>query len=124
MSDTPNRSVATTIDEYLSEFDPDTRVLLERVRALIREVAPEATETMSYAIPTFDLLGTHLVHFAGFKNHIGFYPTGSGIEAFASELDGYKHSRGSVQFPKSEPLPEDLIRRMVEFRVEQVGHKR
>ena len=107
----------TTIDEYLSGFEPETRRALERMRALIRSVAPDATETISYAIPTFDLGRHHLVHFAGFAKHIGFYPGSSGIEAFKEELKAYKSAKGSVQFPLDQPLPEDLVRRMVEFRV-------
>jgi uncharacterized protein YdhG (YjbR/CyaY superfamily) len=117
------RSKAGTIDEYIAEFPPETQKLLQQVRELIRSVAPDATETISYAIPTFDLKGKHLVHFAGFAHHIGFYPTGSGAEAFKDELSAYKTGRGSVQFPLDRPLPLDLIRRIVEFRVEQVTGK-
>jgi uncharacterized protein YdhG (YjbR/CyaY superfamily) len=84
-------------------------------------MAPEATETISYAIPTFDLNGKHVVHFAGFAHHVGFYPSPSGIEAFASELEGYKRGRGSIQFPLDEPLPVDLIRRMVALRLKETA---
>lgn len=118
-----NRSAATSIDEYIAEFPPETRRKLEEIRALIRETAPEATETMSYAIPTFDLNGKHLVHFAGYARHIGFYPTASGIAAFESELKEYKRSTGAVQFPLDRPLPRNLIRRIVEFRVADSGRK-
>lgn len=111
-----NRSAARTMDEYIAEFPPETRRVLEEMRALIRAEAPGATETISYAIPTFDLNG-HLVHFAAFERHIGFYPTSSGIEAFEEELKPYKHARGSVQFPLDRPLPRELIRRIVRFRV-------
>ncbi len=114
-----DRSTARTIDEYIAEFPPGTQTVLREVRALIRSVAPEATETISYAIPTFDLNGRHLVHFAGFAHHLGFYPTASGIAAFEDELASYKKGRGSVQFPLDRPMPTDLIRRMVEFRVEE-----
>lgn len=114
------RSNATTIDEYIAEFPPDVQAVLEQMRALIREEAPGAVETISYAIPTFDLKGRHLVHFAAFAHHVGFYPTGSGGAAFESEFAPYKHAKGSVQFPLGEPLPADLIRRVVRFRVEQV----
>jgi uncharacterized protein YdhG (YjbR/CyaY superfamily) len=113
-----NRSTANSIDEYIAEFSPETQKVLKELRALIKTSAPDATETISYAIPTFDLNG-HLVHFAGFKNHIGFYPTGSGIEAFKEELKPYKCGKGSVQFPLGRPMPTDLIRRIVEFRVEE-----
>jgi uncharacterized protein YdhG (YjbR/CyaY superfamily) len=110
-------TTATTIDQYIAAFPPQTQQLLQQLRALIRELAPGATETISYAIPTFDLNGRHLVHFAGFAKHIGFYPIPTGIEAFKKELAPYKQGRGSVQFPLDEPMPMDLIRRIVEFRV-------
>lgn len=114
------RSTATTIDEYLAGFPPETRDRLAQIRAIARSVAPDAVETISYAIPTFDLDGKHLVHFAGFAKHVGFYPIPSGMEAFKEELASYKQGRGSVQFPLSEPLPTDLIRRIIEFRVGEV----
>jgi uncharacterized protein YdhG (YjbR/CyaY superfamily) len=115
------RPAASAIDEYIAEFPPETRAMLEEMRALIRASAPDATETISYAIPTFDLNG-HLVHFAGFKHHVGFYPTGRGVEAFKDELAPYRSGKGSVQFPIGKPLPADLIWRIVEFRVEQNTH--
>ncbi len=89
------------------------------MRELIRASAPDATETISYSMPTFDLNGRHLVHFAGYARHIGFYPIPTGIEAFKDDFKPYKQGRGSVQFPLSHPLPADLIRRVVEFRVEE-----
>ena len=113
-----NRSAATSIDEYIAEFPPQTQNALREMRALIKSAAPDASETISYAIPTFDLNG-HLVHFAGFKRHIGFYPTGRGVEEFADELGPYKSGKGSVQFPLGQPLPAELIRRIVERRVEE-----
>jgi uncharacterized protein YdhG (YjbR/CyaY superfamily) len=109
-----------SIDDYLAGFPPAVRERLGEIRTIVREVAPQATERISYAIPTFDVNGKHLVHFAGFNNHIGFYPTPSAIEAFSQELTGYKSAKGSVQFPLSKPLPRDLIRRMVEFRVNEM----
>jgi uncharacterized protein YdhG (YjbR/CyaY superfamily) len=119
------RSKATSIDEYLAEFPPETQKVLGEMRELISAHAPGATETIAYAIPTFDLNGKHLVHFAGFAKHVGFYPTPSGIEAFSEELSRYKTAKGSVQFPLEEPLPSDLIRRIVEFRVaEMTSNKR
>jgi uncharacterized protein YdhG (YjbR/CyaY superfamily) len=114
-----SRSSARTIDEYIADFPPETQSTLEEIRALIRAAAPEATETISYAIPTFDLHGRHLVHFAGYAKHIGFYPTGSGIAAFAEELEPFKSGKGSVQFPLGRPLPAELITRIVAFRVEE-----
>lgn len=118
-----NRSAASSIDEYIAEFPPETRKALEEVRALIRASAPGATETISYAIPTFDLNGRHLVHFAGYGHHIGFYPGASGIEAFREEIKPYKSAKGSVQFPLDQPMPADLVRRMVEFRVQEDAGK-
>ncbi len=112
-----NDSTASPIDDYIAGFPPETQKVLEEVRALIKSVAPDATETISYAIPTFDLNGHHLVHFAGFANHVGFYPTPSGVEAFKDELKPYKSAKGSVQFPLGQPMPMDLIRRMVELRL-------
>lgn len=114
-----NRSAAETIDEYIAEFPSETRELLQEMRALIREVAPEATETISYAIPTFDLNGKHLVHFAGYAHHVGLYPTPSGMTTFKDELAPYASGKGSARFPLDEPLPVDLIRRIVEFRVRE-----
>lgn len=112
-----DRSIASSIDEYIAGFPPATQAVLTEMRTLIKSVAPGATETISYAMPTFDLHGKHLVHFAAFQNHIGFYPTPSAGEAFKEELMSYKTGKGSVQFPLGQPLPADLIRRMVEYRV-------
>jgi uncharacterized protein YdhG (YjbR/CyaY superfamily) len=122
MDEMADRSTAGSIDEYIAAFPPETQKVLEELRALIRAAAPDATETISYAIPTFDLHG-HLVHFAGYERHIGFYPTGSGVEAFKEELKPYKSGKGSVQFPLGRPLPTGLIRRIVEFRVEENAGK-
>jgi uncharacterized protein YdhG (YjbR/CyaY superfamily) len=114
------RATATTIDEYMAGFPPETQALLEEVRALCAEEAPGATETISYAIPTFDLNGRHVCHFAAFKSHLSFFPTGEGAQAFAEELKAYKGGKGTVQFPFGQPLPTDLIRRMVRYRVERI----
>ena len=111
-----NRSSASSIDEYIAGFPRETQKVLEELRALIKAAAPDATETISYAIPTFDLNG-HLVHFAGYEKHVGFYPTRTGVEAFREELKPYKSGKGSVQFRLGRPLPADLIRRIVESRV-------
>lgn len=116
----PSRSTAGSIDDYIAEFPEDTQKVLQEIRALIRASAPDATETISYAIPTYDLNGAHLVHFAGYKQHIGFYPTGRGADAFAEELKAYKGGKGSVQFPLGKPLPADLISRIVKHRVAEV----
>ena len=114
-----NRSTAVSIDGYIAGFPPETQAALEELRALIKASAPDATETISYAMPTFDLNGHHLVHFAGYAKHVGFYPAPSGMEAFEEELKPYKQGKGSVQFPLGQPLPAGLIRRIVEFRVEE-----
>ena len=117
------RSKSVSIDEYIMEFPPETQAVLEEMRALIRATAPGATELMSYAIPTFDLNGKHLVHFAGYAKHVGFYPGASGVAAFREDLKVFKSSKGSVQFPLGSPLPADLIRRIVAFRVEENSGK-
>jgi uncharacterized protein YdhG (YjbR/CyaY superfamily) len=114
-----NRSTAGSIDEYIEGFPPETQKVLKELRALIKAAAPGATEKISYAMPTYDLNGRHLVHFAGYAKHVGFYPVPSGIEAFQEELKPYKSGKGSAQFPLGQPLPTDLIRRIVEFRVEE-----
>jgi len=106
----------TSIDEYIASFPADVQERLRQMRAAIREAAPEAQEKISYQMPTFFLHG-NLVHFAAFKNHIGFYPAPRGIEAFKDELAAYEGAKGSVQFPLDQPLPLDLVRRIVLFRV-------
>ncbi|MBZ5202865.1 DUF1801 domain-containing protein [Planomicrobium chinense] len=107
-----------TIDEYISQFPMDIQEKLQQLRALIKEEAPQATEKISYQMPTFYLHG-NLVHFAAFKNHIGFYPAPSGISAFAEQLSRYKSAKGSVQFPQDEPLPLELVREIVRYRVQE-----
>ena len=112
------KTLPKNIDEYISGFPQEIRLLLEEIRLAIRNAAPEATEAMSYQMPTFRLKG-NLIHFAAFKNHIGLYPAPTGIEAFRKELSVYKGGKGSVQFPITDPLPLDLITRIVRFRVEE-----
>lgn len=112
-----------TIDSYISDFPVEVQSILRKVRQVIKETAPDAVETFSYGIPTFDLAGKHLVHFAGYKHHIGFYPTSSGIAAFQQELSPYKSSKGAVQFPFDQPVLYDLIRKIVQFRVDEVRSK-
>jgi uncharacterized protein YdhG (YjbR/CyaY superfamily) len=106
----------STIDEYIATFPKDVQAILEEVRATIKTCVPEAEEKISYQMPTFALNG-NLVHFAAFKNHIGFYPTPSGIQAFKDELSIYANAKGSVQFPIGKPMPLELIRKIVKFRV-------
>lgn len=112
-----NKTTLTTIDEYISQFPNDIQKILESIRAVIKESAPDAVEKISYQMPTFALHG-NLVHFAAHKNHIGFYPAPSGIDAFKDELSQYKGAKGSVQFPLNKPIPYDLIERIVKFRVD------
>ncbi|MGD0794266.1 MAG: DUF1801 domain-containing protein [Dehalococcoidales bacterium] len=107
-----------TIDEYINTFPGDVQRILEKMRHTIRTAAPEAIEAISYQMPTYKLNG-NLVHFAAFKNHIGFYPTPSGIEAFKNELSPYKGSKGAVQFPIEKPIPYDLVKKIVLFRVKE-----
>jgi uncharacterized protein YdhG (YjbR/CyaY superfamily) len=116
MSET--RPKFNNIDEYVRSFPKATQVLLEQMRETIRKSAPEAEETINYGIPTFTLKG-NLVHFAAFRNHIGFYPTPSGIGTFKEELSAYENAKGSVKFPIEKPLPFDLITRIVQFRVKE-----
>ena len=113
-----DQSPPKTIDEYIADFPPDVQDILQKIRATIRKAAPEAQEKISYQMPTFTLYG-NLVHFAAFKNHIGFYPIPSGIEAFKEDLSPYKQGKGSVQFPLDQPIPYDLIARITAFRVRE-----
>lgn len=110
-------------DEYIANCPEDVRKILKELREVIKEAAPEAQEKISYQMPCFTLNG-NLVYFAACKNHIGFYPTPSGIEAFKDELSVYKSSKGAVQFPLDKPMPYDLVRRIVKFRVEENRHKK
>ena len=112
-----------TIDEYIAEFPKSTQEILQKIRKIIQELAPEAKETISYQMPTFKLK-KNLVHFAAFKKHIGLYPTPSGTEAFTQELSPYVHGKGSIQFPLNKSIPYDLIEKIVKFRViEEMGKK-
>ncbi len=105
-----------SIDDYIKSFPPGIQKLLQQVRNSIQKAAPDAEETIKYAMPTFTLNG-NLVHFAAFKNHIGLYPTPNGIEAFKKELSVYKGAKGSVQFPLDQPMPLELIGKIVKYRV-------
>jgi uncharacterized protein YdhG (YjbR/CyaY superfamily) len=109
---------AKDIDEFIAGFPADVQKVLRKVRATIRKAAPEAEETINYGIPTFTLKG-NLVHFAGFKSHVGFYPTPSGIEKFKKELTAYESAKGSVKFSLDQPIPYDLITKIVKFRVKE-----
>jgi uncharacterized protein YdhG (YjbR/CyaY superfamily) len=108
--------VFNSIDEYIATFPEEIKKILEELRATIKTAAPEAEEKISYQMPTFDLKG-NLIHFAAFKNHIGLYPTPSGTQAFKRELSIYQGAKGSIKFPINEPLPLELISKIVKFRV-------
>src|SRR5689334_531925 len=110
------RAQAENINEYIAGFPKDIQEMLEQVRATIKKAAPEAKEAIKYAMPTFVFEG-NLVHFAAFKNHIGFYPAPTGIEAFKKELSKYEGSKGAIRFPLDAPLPLSLISKIVQFRV-------
>jgi uncharacterized protein YdhG (YjbR/CyaY superfamily) len=112
------QAVPRTIDEYIAGFPPEVQAILQKIRLTIRKAAPDAKETISYQMPTFTLHG-NLVHFAAFKNHIGFYPVPTGIEKFKQELAAYEGGKGSVKFPLDQPIPYDLIGRIVKFRVQE-----
>jgi uncharacterized protein YdhG (YjbR/CyaY superfamily) len=111
-----------TIDEYIAGFPDDVQKILTRIRTTVHEAAPDAEEAISYQMPTFKLHG-NLVHFAAFQYHIGFYPIPSGIKAFKEEFSASKSGKGSVQFPLDQPIPYDLIRRIVKFRVHENREK-
>jgi len=112
-----------TIDSYIKQFTQPAQEKLNSIRALIKKTAPKAEEAIKYGIPTF-VLNENLVHFASFKNHIGFYPTLSGISAFKSELTKYKTSKGAIQFPLEKPLPLSLIKKIVKFRIIEIQGRR
>ena len=118
-----NSEKPATTNEYIAAFPKDIQTILEKIRETIKQAAPEATETISYAMPAFRLNGP-LVYFAAFKNHIGFYATPTGHAAFAEELSKFKQGKGSVQFPLDSPMPLDLIFRIVKFRVQENQKKK
>ena len=109
---------AKNVDDYLKAFSPSVRKTLQQLRNTIKATAPKSEEVISYQMPAFKYHGM-LVYFAGYKNHIGFYPTSSGIAAFKKELSKYKTSKGTVQFPNDKPLPLSLISKMVKFRAKE-----
>lgn len=110
--------IFSDIDEYILQFSKDLQEKLNKIRAVIKESAPNASEKISYGMPTFYLNG-NLVHFAAFKQHIGFYPTPSAVDFFENELKGYKTSKGAIQFPYNIPIPYELIKKIVLFRIQE-----
>jgi uncharacterized protein YdhG (YjbR/CyaY superfamily) len=111
-----------TVDDYIAGFPAEIQSILRQIRSIIRETVPDAEEVISYQMPTYRL-GGNLVHFAAFKNHIGFYPTPRGVEAFQDELAPYQHAKGSIRFPLNQPIPYALIRKIVVFRVNEMLEK-
>jgi uncharacterized protein YdhG (YjbR/CyaY superfamily) len=111
------------INEYIAGFPVEIQQILEKIRAIVHEEAPGAEEAIKYQMPTFVLKG-NLVHFAAFKNHVGFYPTPSGTEKFKEELAPYQGGKGSIRFPLDQPIPYDLIRKIVTFRVAETQAKK
>jgi len=109
---------ANNIDEYIADFPDDARAAMEKVRTAIRKAAPRAEEAIKYQIPTFVLNG-NLIHFGGYKNHIGLYPGSRAIEEFEQELVGYKLSKGTVQLPLDKPMPTGLITKITKFCVQR-----
>lgn len=112
-----SKKTAADIDSYIAGFPKEVQLILQTVRTTIQKAAPDATEAMAYGIPTFKWNGRNLVHFGGFKAHIGFYPAPQGLEAFKAELSKYKGAKGSVQFPLDQPMPLTLITKIVKYRV-------
>ena len=115
---------AKDIDAYIAGVPKNVQKLLQQIRKTIQKAAPDAEEAIKYQIPTFTLNGKNLVHFAAFKEHIGFYPAPRAIEEFKDELAAYAGAKGTVRFPLDEPIPHDLIARMVKFRVAQSSKER
>ena len=113
-----SKTTPSTIDEYIAQFPDDIQIILQNIRRIVHDAAPDAQEKIAYQMPTFTLNG-NLVHFAAFKNHVGFYPTPSGTEKFKKEIAAYKAAKGSIQFPLSQPIPYELITKIVKFRVQE-----
>ncbi len=107
------------VDTYISTFPADVQDILKKIRTIIKKAAPEAVESFAYGMPAYKTNGKPLVYFAGFRNHIGFYATPTGHKQFSAELSNFKQGKGSVQFSLDKPVPFDLIRRIVEFRVKE-----
>lgn len=113
-----NKDAPQQVDDYIARFPKEVQESLQKIRGIVKAIAPEADEVIKYGIPTFVLNG-NLVHFAAYPKHIGFYPTPSGIEHFKEALAAYQHAKGSVQFPLDAPIPFSLIKKIVQFRVKE-----
>lgn len=113
--------MANLVDQYIENYPSSVQILLRKIRQTILKAVPDGVEVMSYGIPTVDLRGKHVVHYAAFKNHIGFFPTPSGIEAFQNKLLPYKTSKGAIQFSYNKPIPYDLIQEIVRYRINNLS---
>jgi uncharacterized protein YdhG (YjbR/CyaY superfamily) len=109
----------TSIDEYIADFPTDVQEILEQIRSTIQKTAPDAEETISYKMPTFNYKGHYLVYFGAFKNHIGFYPAPTGNPEFKEELELYGAGKGTLKFPLNKPIPLDVIRKVTEYRMKE-----
>lgn len=118
------RDPFATIDEYIASFPPDIQEKLRGIRTVIHQAVPDAEEAIRYGIPTFRLEGSNLVHFAAFKDHLGFFPTASGVGHFRKELSAYPLGRGTIQIPLDGPVPYDLMERIARFRAEETRKKK
>jgi uncharacterized protein YdhG (YjbR/CyaY superfamily) len=118
------RDQFATIDDYIATFPPDVRQKLSKMRTVIHKAVPDAEEAIRYGIPTFRLEGSNLVHFAAFKDHLGFFPTASGVGHFRKELSAYRLGRGTIQIPLDGPVPYDLVEQIVRFRAEETRKKK
>src|SRR5712691_6927164 len=113
-----------TIDEYIESFPENVQSVLEKLRATVQEAVPEAVESISYQMPTFKLKGRRLACFSAWKNHIGFYSTPEGNEAFRKELSTYSGEKGSLRFPLDKPIPYDLVKKIISFRMREIQQKK
>ena len=118
MKKTSTKTSISTIDQYIKQFPKDVQPKLRELRDVIKKAAPKATETISYGIPTFKQNG-NLVHFGGFKSHIGFFPGAGGVSAFSKDFANYKQSKGTIQFPLDAKMPFTLVRKVVKYRIKQ-----
>lgn len=107
----------TVIDEYLNKLEPEQKAQLGQVRQIIKRIVPEAEEVISYGIPAFKLNGSYIIGFAGFKNHLSLFPTGAPVEALQAKLQGFKLSKGTIQFSAENPISENLIKELIEYRL-------
>lgn len=112
--------IINPIDKYIKGFPDDVQTTMQKIRKAIKTVAPKAEETINYGIPSFKLNGKYLVHFGGWKKHIGFYPTPSGTVTYKKELAKYESGKGSVKFPLDQPIPYELIKKIVKFRMKDI----